>query len=437
MGPAEVRRLVDLMYAAPAYAQLRGDEQRTVEELLPVLLRSAARHPEPEATVRGSLDLLLRLVQASPWLAQSLLGHPDPLGELLAGRCRRQLPSPAEMRAELEATLAAAGDDHTALLLALRRYKQRRLVHILALDLDRVIDLDQVSGALSDVADLLLDTVLRRASAGLGLGAQPPMALIGYGKLGSREMSYASDTDVVFVYDPERGLPETDLSRLARTVNQWITAPTEAGALYQTDFRLRPYGESGLLISSINAFSDYQANDARIWEHQALTRARWVAGDPALAPVIAELRARLLRQPRAPDQLQAAVTGMRQRIFAAHGRGAEFDVKHSRGGIIDVEFLVQHTVLRHGADHRELVETSDNVGVLAVAARLGLLPSDLAARAATAYRQYRLWMHAERLRGTETVRVDPALAEPHRAAVLALWEGVFEAGPSVRRASAG
>jgi glutamate-ammonia-ligase adenylyltransferase len=425
------------MHAAPAYAELRGEEQLLVEQLLPAVLLAAARCPEPEAAWPGGLDRLLRLVGASPWLAQSLLGHPEPLDELLPGRCRRQLPSPAQMRAELETSLAAAGEDHAALLLALRRYKHRRLVHILALDLDGVIDLDQVSGALSDVADLLLDTVLRLASARLGLGALPPMALIGYGKLGTREMSYASDTDVVFVYDPGRGLPETDLSRLARTVNQWITAPTEAGALYQTDFRLRPYGESGLLISSIAGFSDYQANHARVWEHQALTRARWVAGDPALAPFIAELRARLLRQRRDPDELQAAVTGMRQRIFAAHGRGAEFDVKHSRGGIIDVEFLVQHTVLRHGAEHRALVETADNVGVLAAAARLGLLPSDLAAQAATAYRQYRLWMHAERLRGTETVRVEPSLAQAHRAAVLALWERVFEARPALRAASAG
>jgi glutamate-ammonia-ligase adenylyltransferase len=443
--PAEVRRWVE-QAGSPLGPALR----QTLDELLPALVLSAARCREPDATLRGSLDLLLRLVGrseaaralaqhpfavqrivalvgASPWLGQSLLGHPEPLDELLPDRYRPRLPGAGELRAELAAALEPARGVPAEELLAMRLFKQRRLVHILALDLDGAIDLDEVSGALSDVAELLLDTVLRRASEQLRLGAVPPMALIGYGKLGSREMSYASDTDVVFVYDPGRGVPEAELSRLARTVNQWITAPTAAGVLYQTDFRLRPYGESGLLVSSFGAFRDYQTDHARVWEHQALTRARWVAGDQTLAPAVAELRAAILGQRRDPDHLRAAVAGMRGRIFAAHGRaaGGAFDVKHSRGGIIDVEFLVQHTVLRHGADHRELVETGDNVGVLTAAARLGLLPADLAGQAAAAYRQYRLWMHAERLRGTEAVSVPMSLAAPHRAAVLALWEQIL------------
>jgi glutamate-ammonia-ligase adenylyltransferase len=172
-------------------------------------------------------------------------------------------------------------------------------------------------------------------------------------------------------------------------------------------------------------------NEAWTWEHQALTRARWLAGDPRLGADFCRLRADVLGQAREPARLRRDVLTMRERIFASHGRVPPglVDVKHSRGGIIDVEFAVQHTVLRHAARHPALLASTVSDRILAGAAELGLLPSTLADGAARAYRQYRLWMHAERLQGNERIRVPRDDAEPHRRATLALWEQVFEEGP--------
>jgi glutamate-ammonia-ligase adenylyltransferase len=357
--------------------------------------------------VGTSVDALLPAVRAAGSFPRELSGHP-------------------ELAARLHARLAAEADDEEAQLLALRQFKRERVLHILALDLDGVLDLAQVSGALSDLAELLLGTVLSRVSARMGLGEHSPIGVIGYGKLGSREMSYASDTDIVFVYDGTSDEPEADLARLAITANRWITAVTPAGVLYETDFRLRPYGNGGLLVTPFSGFREYQREHARAWEHQALTRARWIAGAGPLARAFAELRREVLARPRDPRALATEVMAMRDRIFAAHGStGPDFDVKHSRGGVIDVEFVVQYLVLRHGGAHPVLLEGTDNAGTLAHAARLGLVSPSLAAQATAAFERYRLWMHRERLRGSEQVRVLAVEAEAHRIAVEELWREVL------------
>lgn len=416
---------------------------------------AAAACRDPDGTARLGLNLLERLANhgsalrelgadpagvsrlvgllgASPWLGQLMIGQPELTDVLLPARYRYDLPALAELRDELLEELDRLVGDEEAEMMALRRFKHRRVLHILALDLVRRVDLDGVSHALSELAELLLATVLTRVAQRRGFGERPPLGIVGYGKLGSREMSYASDTDIVFLHASGAGVPQPELVDLARTVNAWITTVTPAGALYATDFRLRPYGESGNLVSSFAAFRDYQINEAWTWEHQALTRARWLAGDPQLGSDFYALRADVLGRPREPARLRRDVLAMRERIFASHGRvpAGLVDVKHSRGGIIDVEFAVQYTVLRHAATHPALLTSTASDRILAGAAGLGLLPSTLAGDAALAYRQYRLWMHAERLQGNERIRVSRDEAEPHRRAVLALWEHVLEESAS-------
>jgi len=360
-----------------------------------------------------------------------------PLARAARGQVARRLPDRAALRLFAEGALAGAADEE-AELVALRRWKRERVLHILALDLEGALTLDEVSVALSEVADVLLGLVLSRVSARLGLGPESPVGVIGYGKLGSREMSYASDTDIVFVYDSAGSAPDLALERLARTANRWLTAHTAAGVLYETDFRLRPYGSGGLLITPFSGFREYQREHAWVWEHQALHRARWICGAAPLAHAFADLRQEIVARRRDPRRLRTEVLAMRQRIWAASQPPADlFDVKHSRGGIIDVEFLVQHLVLRHAADRPELARVNDNAGVLACAAEAGLVPVDLAAAVTAAYRRYRQWMHHERLRGNERIRVSLAEAEPHRAAVLTLWQEAFAEEETAARVSVG
>jgi glutamate-ammonia-ligase adenylyltransferase len=427
-----------------------------LETVLPAVVTEAARAREPDATLQSALDLLGRMAQwprylrslsehpgavrrlvgligASPWLGQLLTARPALADELLPDRYAARPLDRAALRTSLQDTLRRCSDDEATQWIALRNFKHSCLLHILSLDLEGALGLDEVSGALSDLADVLLETILLRVGARLGSGvaaATTPLGIIAYGKLGSREMSYASDTDIVFLH--EDGAETTSVARLATTVNQWITAPTAAGTLYETDFRLRPYGASGPLVTSLSAFRDYQLNAAWTWEHQALTRARFIAGAPTLAAAFARLRRDVLVGSRDPGKLRSDVLAMRARIAAGHQRnagthrdGATFDVKHSRGGIIDVEFIVQHLILQRAHAHPGLAEVSNNVGVLASASALGLIPDDLARATADAYCAYRLWMHRERLRGNEIVRVAVQEAQLHQSTVSELWAHVF------------
>jgi glutamate-ammonia-ligase adenylyltransferase len=427
-----------------------------LEAVLPAVVAEAARAAEPEPTLQSALDLLERMAQwpryltslsqhpgavrrlvgligASPWLAQLLTARPALADELLPDRYAARPLDRAALQGSLQGTLKRCSDDEMTIWIALRNFKHSCLLHILALDLEGALDLDEVSGALSDLADVLLETVLARVSARqgvAGLGGAAPIGIVAYGKLGSREMSYASDTDIVFLHEDAPAAGVEALSRLASTVNQWVTAPTAAGILYETDFRLRPYGASGLLVTSVAAFRDYQLNAAWTWEHQALTRARFIAGAPALAAAFAQLRRDVIGRVREPEKLRRDVLEMRKKIEASHSRSARpqddlFDVKHSRGGVIDLEFIVQYLILQGGQAHPALLEVHDNATALESASTLGLIPVSLARAATTAYATYRLWMHRERLRGNETVRAPRAELQVHEAAVRELWAHVF------------
>ena len=339
--PLQVLAWMTQVRAEPNYLALREADRLRFEAVLPALLLGAARAPEPEATLRCALDLIVRmaawprylavlaaqpggvarlvsLVGASPWLGQLLVARPALADELLPGRYAARPPARAALAQSLDETLARCSDDEVSQQIALRNFKHSGLLHILALDLEGSLDLREVSGALSDLAEVLLGAVLARVTARLGMGPTPPLGIVAYGKLGSREMSYASDTDIVFLHADRDDAPGADLMRLAGAVNQWLTAPTVAGVLYETDFRLRPYGASGLLVTSLRAFRDYQQSTAWTWEHQALTRARWIAGDARLGEAFRALRQEVLLRPRDGDQLRDDVLAMRERILASH-----------------------------------------------------------------------------------------------------------------------
>lgn len=197
--------------------------------------------------------------------------------------------------------------------------------------------------------------------------------------------------------------------------------------LFETDLRLRPNGEAGLLAVSVDAFRDYQLKNAWVWEHQALTRARFCAGDPAVGARFEAMRCEILGQPRELGKLKAEVVAMRQKMYDAHALNSdsEFALKHDRGGIVDVEFIVQYLILGYAHLHPSLTGNLGNIALLRMAGELGLIDPQQAIAAGNAYREYRRLQHAKRLSATPQAPIPREGVEAHIAAVNRLWAAVF------------
>jgi glutamate-ammonia-ligase adenylyltransferase len=279
------------------------------------------------------------------------------------------------------------------------------------------------------MVDVAIALIWRKLSVRSGHTSDeaPRFAVISYGKLGGKELGYASDLDIVFLFDdPSTAAAET-YARLATRLNTWLSAQTSAGKLFETDLRLRPNGDAGLAVSSMAAFRQYQVESAWVWEHQALTRARFSAGHPALGAEFEEIRREVLCQRRDLIDLRREVIAMREKMFSAHGGKSErFDLKHDRGGLIDVEFIVQYLILGHAHEHPELCSNLGNIALLGMAGDLGLIPADLAAKAADAYREFRRLQHGLRLNDAQLGGVDKASVSDHADAVRLLWRRVFD-----------
>jgi glutamate-ammonia-ligase adenylyltransferase len=251
------------------------------------------------------------------------------------------------------------------------------------------------------------------------------MATIGYGKLGGKELGYGSDLDIVFVYDDEDERAQEIYAAYVRKMINWMTVKTAEGDVYEIDTALRPNGNSGLLVTRFEAYADYQqqrgSNTAWTWEHQAMTRARFVMGWSSLAPRFDAVRHAVISAPRDAVSLKAEIVAMRERVRQGHPVKADhFDVKHSPGGMVDAEFAVQYLVLLHTAAHPELADNVGNIALLIRAEVAGLLPMGQGQAAANAYREMRRLQHRARL-NEEPTQVDPSVLTREQAAILALW----------------
>jgi glutamate-ammonia-ligase adenylyltransferase len=376
----------------------------------------------------AALRQLVRLLAASPWAAQMITRQPQLLDELIAPQHLMSLPEWAQLSKQLHDELDAHPGDTEAQMDALRRFKQVQTLRLLAQDVAGRLTLEALSDHLSYLADTLLAETLARCWAGLKTRHRdaPRFAVIGYGKLGGKELGYASDLDLVFLYDDADERAQEIYARLAQRINTWLGTHTSTGMLYETDLRLRPDGASGLLVSSTEAFRDYQLHHAWTWEHQALTRARFVCGDAAIGETFESFRRQVLCMPRDAVKLHEEVLAMREKMHAGHVNDSElFDLKHDSGGIVDVEFCVQYLVLRDCHRHPELADNVGNIALLQRAGAAGLIPADSAQAAADAYRELRRQQHAIKLSGAEYARVSPAAVENVRDAVTALWTQVM------------
>ncbi|SEA09807.1 glutamate-ammonia-ligase adenylyltransferase [Nitrosospira multiformis] len=469
-NPQKVLECVEEFRSGTRYRQLPQTSKKRIDALVPTLIEVAAKFPSADLTLERLIRLLetvsrrsaylallreypqalgrvAKLVSASQWASEYLNRHPILLDELLPGQFRNPLDwsrARERLMRQLQDAQGSGGTDVEQQMDILRHFHHAQVFQLLARDVEGLLPLEILSDHLSDLADLLLDAVLHLAWAGLRRRHRdiPAFAIIGYGKLGGKELGYASDLDIIFLYDDPHADASESYARLSQRINSWLTSYTSAGLLYQTDLRLRPNGSSGLLVSSVQAFAEYQHHHAWVWEHQALSRARFVAGDAQVGEAFERIRREVLRHPRELSDLKREVLVMRQKMLDAHPNNSGlFDIKHDRGGLIDVEFIVQYLVLGYACHHKELTGNIGNIALLKLAAKLGLIRNEVAEPALNAYREFRRTQHWLRLSGYSDLagsssangksqkfaRVEADYFENEIAAVSGLWSEVFGA----------
>lgn len=482
--PSEARRQLAALRGSPRFRSLSATARERLDRLMPLLLADigAADAPERnlarllkllEAVARRSVYLslltehaaarrrLVELCAASPWIADFVTSHPVLLDELIDPASLFEPPDRASVAAEIDQALAdVAADDLEAQMDRLRHVKQVNVLRVAAVDITGRLPLMRVSDRLTWIAEATLAAanrlVYRQTVARFGRPVarfddrerEPAFGVVGYGKLGGFELGYGSDLDLVFLHeggadlgtDGERSVDNaTFFARLAQRLVHFLNTPTPAGTLYEIDTRLRPNGSAGLLVSSLPAYEQYQRNAAWTWEHQALVRARMVVGSGPLSDAFDGVRCGILRQPRDRVETARTVTEMRERMVRELAKGGRerFDLKQDRGGVADIEFMVQYGVLAGACNTPLLVEYTDNIRLLEALADAGELGSEAAALLTDAYRAFRTRIHRMALLGESAiVEADDELGH-YRQAVARLWDQWFGAAESEATADPG
>ncbi|MEY3140901.1 MAG: Glutamate-ammonia-ligase adenylyltransferase, partial [Pseudomonadota bacterium] len=380
-------------------------------------------------------ERLLRLLGAAKWPARYLVQHPGVIDELANGDVLQQRFVAQDFESELQARRAALKrtleDDEENLLNLLRRAHHAEVFRTLARDVEGRLTVEQVADDLSAMADAVLRVTAEWCWSCLKNRhrEEPLFGIVAYGKLGGKELGYGSDLDIVFVYeDSDERAPEVYGAFVRKLIN-WFTVKTSEGDLFEIDTALRPNGSSGLLVTTFAAFQDYQqqrgSNTAWTWEHQAMTRARFVMGHEAMASQFDQVRRSVISAPRDEASLKSEIVTMRNRVRTAHTTKPDlFDVKHSPGGMVDAEFAVQYLVLMHACAHPELADNVGNIALLQRAEVAGLLSKDIGVKASAAYRELRRVQHKARLNEAPT-QVPQAELQMERDAILKLWQAVF------------
>ncbi|GAB3543772.1 bifunctional [glutamate--ammonia ligase]-adenylyl-L-tyrosine phosphorylase/[glutamate--ammonia-ligase] adenylyltransferase [Noviherbaspirillum agri] len=375
-----------------------------------------------------TLERVIRMMSASDWAAKYLTRHPILLDELLDDRTLHAVPDWPAFAGEVQRQLDAMGDDTEQQMNVLRDLHHAQLFRLLAQDLEGALTVEKLADHLSALADILVEATVKAVWNTIHNRHRetPKFAVIAYGKLGGKELGYASDLDVIFLFDDDDQEAPALYAKLAQRFITWMTSHTPAGILFDIDIALRPDGASGLLVSRLSAFEKYQAESAWVWEHQALTRARFCAGDADIGARFEAIREAVLRQPRDDVKLKQEVRSMRKKMHDAHpNRTALFDLKHDDGGMIDIEFIVQYLVLRHAAQYPQLTADIGNIALLKLCGQLGLIDAALAGDVADAYRTFRKLQHQIRLQGSERARVESERVAREKDRVMQLWEATL------------
>ncbi len=468
--PAVAMERVEALLTSGVYKRMDEIARQRLNRLLPAMLQACG-----QLGSRGehALDRMLRIVEAigrrsayiallnenqaalerlvllcanSDFLARQIIAHPLLLDELLDPRVFSAAPTRQDLEQEARQRLNGIDPQEAEQRFeALRNFQQAAVFRIAVADLSGILPLMRVSDRLTNVAEIVLQEALDLALAELGARHGQPrcivsgksrpagFAIVGYGKLGGWELGYGSDLDIVFLHDSEGEHQETDgekpldntvfFARVARRITAILTMHTPTGALYEVDTRLRPSGNSGLLVTSLHSLDSYQQNDAWTWEHQALLRARAVAGKESVRDAFRALRKKTLLQYVHRDTLREDVITMRARMRKELCKSTteHFDIKQGEGGMIDIEFLVQYLVLLHAPEHEALLIWSDNIRQLEALGVARILDEAEAAELAEIYRAYRTRVHLLSLAGeSRLVQIDEFLAQ--RDLVQRQWD---------------
>ena len=405
------------------------------------------------AEYSNALQKVLVLLNSSKWAAQYLARHPHLLDDLLSASAQSELihdPDSYWKKVKIDLDLRLddaladnASPDHAMDILRITHHTETFLILLadLGIGAQEGLSVERVSDRLSALADLILQVTYERVwpavAQKFSMDAQqlPQFAVIAYGKLGGKELGYASDLDLVFLYDApinDQSAQEV-FSILGKRMINWLTTLTPAGTLFEIDTRLRPNGAAGFLVTSLDSFRRYQLregdNAAWVWEHQAISRARFAAGNPTVGKRFEEIRNEVLSQERKMTELQHEIIDMRHKVHAGHlNHSSEFDLKHDPGGMVDIEFMVQFFVLAFARQFPALLGNLGNIALLRIAADHQLITAEEALEIANAYRIFRAQQHRLRLDGADKTRMDidqhPDFANA-RDQVSALWKKIF------------
>jgi glutamate-ammonia-ligase adenylyltransferase len=408
-------------------AALPDQHSATLQRMLD-LLEAVARRASYLALLieyPQSLERLIRMMHSSEWAARYLIRHPILLDELLDTATLHQAPDWQAFTEELNQQLQLQFGDTEQQLNSLREMHHAQLFRLLAQDLEGMLTVESLADQLSQLADIIIAAAIQAIWNTIAQRhrSTPLFSVVAYGKLGGKELGYASDLDLVFIYDDADLDAPVNYTKLAQRFISWMTTPTSAGILFDIDIALRPDGASGLMVCSIQAFERYQTQSAWVWEHQALTRARCCTGPTDLMKKFDALREQILRQQRDSESLKQAVLNMRKKMSDAHPVPPnQFDLKHSPGGMVDIEFMVQYLILRYAHQYPQLCANYGNIALLLTCGELGLINADHAKAIADIYRHWRKLQHTIRLQGKDKAQIESQLANQEADQVIQLWK---------------
>jgi glutamate-ammonia-ligase adenylyltransferase len=465
----ETLQWLDTFRHGPVTRFLGEQGQQRLDELMPLLLGAVAREKQTMQVLSRlgelleaiagrttyisllvehpmALTQLAQLCAASAWIAALLAQHPILLDELLDPRALYDPLDKTGLQTALETQLSGIADDDLEQQMdGLRQFKQASVLHVAASDIVSGMAVERVGEHLTCIAEVVLEKALQLAWNHLvsrhgrpgyvvsGKQREAGFAIVGYGKVGGAELGYGSDLDIVFLHDSHGGKQQTSgprvidnnefFTRLSQRIIHFMNTYTSSGILYEVDTRLRPNGASGLLVSSLEAFAEYQRRSAWTWENQAMVRARVVAGDADIARQFERIRAGVLARPRDAGKLRKDVIEMRQRMQQELDKSSQdaVDLKHGRGGIVDVEFMVQWGVLYWSAKHTDLLGYTDNQGLLDAFSRSGLMTADEVGALSAAYSAIRRHVNHLALQDEPPLVGLDELSE-HREAVARIWD---------------
>ncbi|MDG1462935.1 MAG: bifunctional [glutamate--ammonia ligase]-adenylyl-L-tyrosine phosphorylase/[glutamate--ammonia-ligase] adenylyltransferase [Gammaproteobacteria bacterium] len=471
--PESVSEQLKRLKLDSAIQRLDEPGRARLNRLMPEIIMACAAEAVPDAALDGCLKVveaigrrsayfallnenpaalkrLVGLVARSEFLANQIAVHPLLLDELLDPRVFSQAPTRADFAADLRVRIGDSDtDDAEQRLGGIRNFQQAAVFRTAVADLSGIMPLMHVSDRLTDIGELVVQAALELSLGEMLAKHGKPMCddgsglreasfgVLGYGKLGGFELGYGSDLDLVFLHDSAGEEQQTDgehslentvfFARLTQRLINMLTMRTISGILYEVDVRLRPNGNSGQMVSSLEAFDSYQHNDAWTWEHQSLLRSRLIAGPDPIRTKFASLRDKALTEYVHFDDLRADVLKMRERMHVELDKSTatEMHIKHGKGGVVDIEFLVQYLVLANARNHSALILFSDNIRQLEALAEAGILKSEDSELLAEVYREYRSWLHRCALVSkTPLIAVEELGNSPQQ--VIELWQCYLE-----------